>query len=165
MAILKPLTIIGIDPGYGRIGYGVISRTSAATHCLTYGCIETQSSMPLSDRLHQIHAELASLLEKYRPDCIAVEKLYFFKNVTTGIDVAQARGVILLTAHLHNIPLQEFTPLQIKQAATGYGQADKRQLQKMVSLLLHLKEIPKPDDAADALAVALCARAPSLHAL
>jgi crossover junction endodeoxyribonuclease RuvC len=153
----KERIIIGIDPGYGRVGYGVISVSNACATCISYGCIETLSALALPDRLHSIYNELSSLIKEVQPDCIAVEKLYFTKNVTTGIDVSQARGVILLTARLQGIPIFEFTPLQVKQAATGYGKADKAQLQKMVTLLLRLKKIPTPDDAADALAVALCA--------
>lgn len=149
--------IIGIDPGYGRVGYGVIRQSGASTACVDYGCIETDKALPMQERLYAIHLQLTDLFSSRKPVTIGVEKLFFTKNITTGIEVAQARGVILLTARLLSIPVQEFTPLQVKHVTTGYGKAEKSQVQKMVQLLLNLKIKPHPDDAADALALALCA--------
>ncbi len=150
------MIILGIDPGYGRTGYGVVS-SGPRPACVEFGCIETPTKDPFADRLASLHRQLYSLLERVAPDVVAVEKLFFTKNVTTGIEVGHARGVILLTASLRAIPVREFTPSQIKQATTGYGKADKRQMKKMIQLLLGLSHEPTSDDAADALAVALCA--------
>ncbi len=151
----KGVRVIGIDPGYGRVGWGIIEGASQNWKHVAHGCIETKPNAPLVPRLAQIARELQIIVDKYKPDCSAVEELFFYKNVTTAIQVAQARGVILLILHNSKLPVDEFTPLQIKQAVTGYGKADKKQVQKMIQFMLELKEIPKPDDAADALAVAL----------
>lgn len=149
--------IIGIDPGFGRVGYGVIKKDGSQTHCLTYGCITTPSSLLFSERLHIIHTELSTLLSSYTPSYIVLEKIFFAKNTKTALDVAHARGVIMLCAYQHHLCIQELTPLQVKQGVIGYGKADKLQVQKIIQLLLKLPSLPKPDDAADALALALCA--------
>ncbi|MBA7496110.1 Crossover junction endodeoxyribonuclease RuvC [subsurface metagenome] len=123
---------------------------------LNYGCIETVTSLTTAERLKELHSQLNTLIKKHKPDMVAVEDIFFFKNLKTAIKVSQARGVILLTAAKSKIPIFEYTPLQIKQAVTSYGRAEKIQVQKMVKVLLNLKEVPKPDDAADALAAAIC---------
>ncbi len=157
-------TIIGIDPGYGRIGVGIIHQKGNKLECVSYECIMPTKGA-FVDRLACIHTSLSESFAKYKPDIVSVEKLYFFKNTTTAIDVSQARGVILLTARLLHIPICEFTPLQVKQSVSGYGRADKLQMQKMVKLLLSLPTIPKPDDAADALALAICASTYNINLL
>jgi crossover junction endodeoxyribonuclease RuvC len=150
--------IIGIDPGFGRVGYGVIERTGKRDWTVVdYGCIETAKGKKFVDRLIQIFDEINVLVKKHKPQRMAVEKLFFFRNVTTAIEVGQARGVILLSAVQNNLEVDEFTPLQVKQAVTGYGKAEKPQMQRMVSMVLGIKDKIKSDDAADALAVALCA--------
>lgn len=153
----SPTIVIGIDPGYGRMGFGILSCTPRAVTCIHYGCVETPKHDPLPTRLNTIYTELVALFTTYQPRILAVEKLYFAKNVTTALDVGHARGVILLAATQHAITIHEFAPSHVKQAATGVGNADKQQVQKMIQLLLKLPKPPKPDDAADALAVALCA--------
>lgn len=149
--------ILGIDPGFGRVGWGVIIQSGSEWQVVNYGCIETSMNDPFVDRLVELHAEIIKLIKKYKPTRMAVEDLFFFKNLKTAIKVGQARGVILLTAVENSLPVDEFTPLQVKQAITGYGRAEKMQMQKMVRILLGLKQKIKSDDAADALAVALCA--------
>ncbi len=149
-------TILGIDPGYGRIGVGVIQQNGAHLVCRSYACI-TPPKHSFPDRLLFIYQSLVELLQCHAPALVAIEKLYFFKNTTTAIDVSQARGVILLAMRMHGISIHEYTPLQVKHAITGYGKADKQQVQKMVQILLSLPSLPKPDDAADALALAICA--------
>ncbi len=146
------MVILGIDPGTANTGYGVINELA----CLEYGLVKTDLSLTTAERLKKLHDGINDLIEKYQPEILAIEKLYFFKNVKTVLPVSQAKGVILLSAAKYNIPVLEYTPLQVKQATTGYGKAEKMQVQQMVKLLLKLKEIPKPDDAADALAVAIC---------
>ena len=146
---------MGLDPGLAIVGYGVIEYRAPRFRTLAYGAVTTPAHTPVPDRLELIFNDLSSLIDMYRPDDIAVEELFFNTNITTGISVAEARGVILLAAKKKNVPIFEYTPLQIKQALTGYGRADKRQIQEMVKTLLHLKSIPRPDDAADAVAVAL----------
>ena len=149
------MKIIGIDPGTAIIGYGVID-SNRKLELIDYGCIRTSADLSTADRLVILNKELEKLLKKYKPGAVAVEDIFFFKNLKTAIKVSQARGVILLTIAKLKIPVYEFTPLQIKQAVTCYGRAEKIQVQKMVKTLLGLKDIPKPDDAADALAVAIC---------
>ncbi len=154
----SPLTILGIDPGIADTGYGVISRDGKGVlRSVTYGTIRTKAGLPLSERLFQLHRELADLIKRYKPQLIGVEQLYFAKNVRTALTVGQARGVIMLTACQVGVDVAEYTPLQVKQAVSTYGQASKLQVQRMVKILLKLDELPKPDDAADALAVAICA--------
>jgi crossover junction endodeoxyribonuclease RuvC len=151
----KQQIILGIDPGLATTGYAFIKETNPCLTVIDYGTILTPAKLEFSNRLAQIHQDLSFLIKKFKPNVIIVENLYFAKNAKTALQVGQARGVILLTAILHKLPLYEFTPLQIKQAVCGYGQADKCQVQKMVKNILKLKAIPKPDDAADALAVAI----------
>lgn len=152
-----PYRILGIDPGTATTGFGIIDTSlSRVSNVVDYGVITTESHLSDSKRLAIIDESLKEIIATHKPNIIAVEKLFFFRNTTTVITVAQARGVILLNAELHNLQLFEFTPLQIKQAITGYGKAPKAQIQQMVATILGLKSIPKPDDAADGLAVALC---------
>ena len=151
------MLFLGIDPGYAIMGYGVVEKKQRGFFAREYGTITTPASTPIEIRLEKIHRDLKTCIKNLRPDIIAVEELFFYKNLKTAIDVGQARGVIILTAQLSHIPLMEFTPLQVKQALTGYGRADKQQMQRMVTSLLKLKKIPQPDDAADALALAICA--------
>lgn len=149
--------IIGIDPGIADTGYGIIKITGAKLTCLSYGSIKTSPLQELPARLKVLHQELDKIIKHYKPNLAAVEQLFFNKNVRTALIVGQARGVALLTLIENNLPIFEFTPSQIKQAVSSYGQASKTQVQKMVKLILNLKEIPRPDDAADALAAAICA--------
>lgn len=149
--------IIGIDPGIADTGYGVIEVSGNNLRCLDYGSVKTPAKSDLADRLEVINMELGGIMKRYRPRLVAVEQLFFCKNVKTALVVGQARGVVLLTARKHKISVAEFTPLQVKQAVSAYGRAGKTQVQKMVKLLLGLPELPKPDDAADALAIAICA--------
>lgn len=150
------MIIVGFDPGLATLGYGVIKKEhKKKPEMVDYGIISTPKDMNLPDRLTLIEKGVRQVIEKFKPDEIAIEELFFAKNVKTGIAVAHARGVLLLTATKECCKIFEYTPLQIKQALTGYGRADKPQMQKMVKTLLGLKAIPRPDDAADALAVAL----------
>lgn len=150
--------ILGIDPGIADTGFGVIEvEKNGKLVCLDYGSIKTKASLSLSDRLELLNIELEGIIKKYKPRLISVEQLFFCNNAKTALIVGQARGVVLLTAKLNKVPLMEFTPLQIKQAVSTYGQASKGQVQRMVKMILNLKEIPKPDDAADGLAAAICA--------
>lgn len=152
-----PRIILGVDPGIADTGYGVISDDKGKLTCLTYGSIKTSAKDDLITRLSQLHLELDKIIKKYQPAFVAVEELFFSKNVKTALIVGHARGVILLTIKQNNLPVFEFKPSQVKQAVSCYGAAKKDQVQKMVKTLLRLKEIPKPDDAADALAIAMCA--------
>lgn len=149
--------VLGIDPGYGRVGYGVIFRDGRTWKYLAHGCIETKGTDIFVDRLTQIYTELQAVIQKFPITHAAVEQLYFYKNVTTGIDVGQARGVILLTLVQAQIPIYEYTPLQIKQAIAGYGKADKNQVKRMVELQLSRDFSGVIDDAVDGLAIALTA--------
>jgi crossover junction endodeoxyribonuclease RuvC len=149
--------ILGLDPGIADTGVGIIEKEGHKLTCLFYSSIKTSARLPLADRLSLLNIELDKLIKKYRPEVISVEELFFCKNVKTALVVGQARGVLLLTAKQNNLPVVEFTPLQVKQAVSSYGKAGKAQVQKMVKLLLNLKELPRPDDAADALAIAICA--------
>lgn len=150
------MIVLGIDPGLATTGYGVINSQNGKLEVINYGCILTKSSLPLSTRLLTIYEETKKLIITYKPDAIIIEEIFFCKNVKTGLQIGHVRGVIILAAIEANIELAEYTPLQIKQALTGFGRADKKQIQEMVKILLNLKVIPKPDDAADALAVAIC---------
>lgn len=149
------MVILGIDPGTAATGYGLIKK-NGELKLIDYGCIKTSTDLTTAERLKELNNQLNSVIRRYKPDMVAVEDIFFFKNLKTAIKVSQARGVILLTAAKLNIPVFEYTPLQVKQAVTSYGRAEKIQVQKMVKVLLDLKEIPKPDDASDALAVAIC---------
>ncbi len=150
------MIIIGIDPGIALMGFGVIDVQKNKTTVLDYGVVSTPKTDTLPIRLSKVYQGICQLIEKYKPDQMAVEELFFTKNTKTGIAVAEGRGVALLAAVHHNVALFEYTPNQIKQALTGTGRAEKNQVQYMVKAILHLTTIPKPDDAADALAVALC---------
>jgi crossover junction endodeoxyribonuclease RuvC len=150
------MIVIGIDPGLARVGYGVIDVNNRETRPVCYGCIESGKDQRTPERLVHIYTELVALFEKYPPAHVAIEKLFFAKNITSAMGVSEARGVILLLAEQQQIPVAEYTPNQVKQAITGSGRADKRQMQEMIMRLLHLPEIPRPDDAADALSIALC---------
>ncbi len=150
------MIVIGIDPGLARVGYGVIQVRNRNPEPVCYGCIESGKDQRTPERLLHIFTELTALFNTYPPAHIAVEKLFFSKNITSAISVSEARGVILLLAEQQKIPVTEYTPNQVKQAITGSGRADKRQMQEMITRLLRLEEIPKPDDAADALSIALC---------
>ncbi|MDR1409549.1 MAG: crossover junction endodeoxyribonuclease RuvC [Oscillospiraceae bacterium] len=150
------MTIIGIDPGYALVGYGAVQYQNNHFKVLEYGAISTQASTPFTQRLEEIYIGLRGLIAKFRPNGFAMEKLFFNTNTKTAIDVAQARGVLLLAAQLEGLKVGEYTPLQIKQSVCGYGRAEKKQMQEMTRLLLNLPSIPKPDDAADALAIAIC---------
>ena len=149
------MRILGIDPGLALVGYGIVDFVGNTYKVLDYGVIETIAGVPFPSRLTEIYKDLNGLLEKYKHDDIAFEELFFNKNVKTAIKVAQARGVEVLCAKLFRKEVYEYTPLQIKQAIVGYGRAEKKQVQEMVKIILNLKEIPKPDDAADALAVCI----------
>ena len=153
--IAEKKRILGIDPGFGRTGFGIIEKVGGDWKLVDYGCIETPTKDPFVERLEELHDELKKVIKKYNPTHSAVEDLFFYKNVSTAIKVGQARGVILLTLRQLRIPVYEFTPLQVKQSITGYGRAEKGQLQRMVKMLLNVKKSITPDDAADALAVAL----------
>ncbi|OGE77865.1 MAG: crossover junction endodeoxyribonuclease RuvC [Candidatus Doudnabacteria bacterium RIFCSPHIGHO2_01_FULL_46_14] len=155
--------ILGIDPGTATTGYGVIDSSPSrgegrvgVMKSIEFGCIRTSKDNSLPERLEEIYNDLQKLIKKYQPDKIAVESVYFYNNVKTAIAVAQARGVVLLCARQNKTPVLEFTPLQVKNNLTNYGKAEKKQVQQMVKTLLNLKSIPKPDDAADALALAIC---------
>jgi crossover junction endodeoxyribonuclease RuvC len=149
------MRIIGIDPGTGILGFGILDWQKNKITLVDAGVIRTPVKQPDSQRLLTIFDELTELIKQYEPSVMAVEKLFFAQNVTTAMSVSQARGVVLLLGEQHKMELYEFTPMQIKQAITGYGKATKQQIQEMVRTLLGLKEIPKPDDAADALACAI----------
>lgn len=149
------MIILGIDPGLAIVGYGVINTLKGNSSVIDYGVINTPKEDSVPTRLEKIYEGMLGLIDKFNPECIAIEELFFNTNTTTGINVAQARGVILLACKQKGLKMYEYTPLQIKQALTGYGKAEKKQIQFMVSRLLNLKSVPKPDDAADGLAVAL----------
>ena len=151
------MIILGIDPGLATLGYGVIEKdNSGRVTPLAYGVVTTPKHLPLQKRLLLIQDGVDEVLQKYRPDEVAFEELFFTENITTGIAVAQARGVALLTCAKRCEHIFEYTPMQVKQALTGYGRADKKQMQQVVASILKLSKIPRPDDAADALAIALC---------
>ncbi len=150
------MTILGIDPGYAIVGFGVVQKDRGGLRLVSCGAINTPAGLPLSKRLLQISNDMATLIARFSPDAMAIEKLYFGNNVTTGIGVAQARGVILTEAERQGIPIYEYDPSQVKSAVTGYGKAEKAQVMDMTRRLLKLSAVPKPDDAADAVAIALC---------
>ena len=150
------MRILGIDPGYAIVGVGVIEYTHGRFQVVGYGAVTTQANTNFTVRLKTIYDEVSLLIAKYQPQAMAIEKLYFNDNQKTAIDVAQARGVILLAAANAGVPIYEYTPLQVKQAVVVYGRAEKRQMQEMTRSLLRLKSVPKPDDTADALAIAIC---------
>ncbi len=149
------MRVLGIDPGYGIVGFGIID-SKIEIDVIDYGVISTPKELSLPERLEIIYSSLCSLIKSYKPDVVAVEELFYFRNQTTIIPVAEARGVILLACKKNQVQIFEYTPLQIKQALTGNGRAEKSQIQFMVKTILGINKIPKPDDAADALAVAIC---------
>lgn len=150
------MIILGIDPGFATIGFGVLEAAQGRQRLITCGAITTPAGQPLPARLLQIAGDMDTLLSRFCPKAMAVEELFFNSNVTTGIGVAQARGVILLSAERAGVSIFEYSPSQVKQAVVGYGKAEKRQVMEMSKRILNLKTVPKPDDAADAVAVALC---------
>ena len=150
------MIVLGIDPGVATIGFGVIRAGRQKNTLIQYGVITTPPGIPLSNRLLQISNDMGELIRTFHPDEMAVEELFFTKNITTGIAVAHGRGVILLELERAGVPVYEYTPMQVKQAVAGYGKADKRQVMAMTARLLKMREIPRPDDAADALALAIC---------
>lgn len=147
--------ILGIDPGIAIVGFGLIEADRGKTRLLNYGAITTPAGLPLARRLVQIEQDMEELIAQLKPDAIAVEELFFSNNITTGIAVAHGRGIILCTAEKSGVPLYEYTPMQVKQAITGYGKAVKKQIQEMTRIMLHLESVPKPDDTADALGMAI----------
>ena len=150
------MRILGIDPGVGTVGFGVIDAEKGKNTYVACGAITTPPNTPLSPRLDMIYNDLNELIVTFAPDAISVEELFFSKNITTGIAVAHGRGVILLSCYRSGVPVYEYTPMQVKQAVVGYGNAKKNQVIYMVQRLLNMKAPPKPDDAADALALAIC---------
>lgn len=150
------LIILGIDPGYAIVGWGVLKYDNNKFTPLAYGAVTTNAGTPFDTRLNTIYEGVDEIIKKYRPEAMSIEKLFFNTNTTTAIDVAQARGVILLAAKHNQVPYYEYTPLQVKQAVTGYGRAEKRQVMELTRILLNLEKVPRPDDTADALAMAIC---------
>ena len=150
------MIILGIDPGYAIVGWGVVSYDGFRFAPVSFGAVTTDKDTPFNRRLEEIYDDITRVIRKYQPETVSMEKLYFANNHTTAIDVAQARGVILLAAQKQGLPVYEYTPLQVKQAVVGYGKAEKKQVMEMTRLLLRLPEVPKPDDTADALAMAIC---------
>ncbi|MCL2249624.1 MAG: crossover junction endodeoxyribonuclease RuvC [Oscillospiraceae bacterium] len=150
------MIILGIDPGVATVGFGVVSANNGVIKPRRYGVISTPAKMRLALRLLQINNDVAELIKTFKPDAIAVEELFFNTNQKTALIVAQGRAAIILAGEQHGIPMFEYTPLQVKKAVTGYGRAEKKQVMEMVQRLLELETIPKPDDAADALAIAIC---------
>jgi len=150
------MLILGIDPGYAIVGFGLVESRGTRQYLVRCGAINTPAGLALPARLLQIANDLEALIGQFRPEVMAIEELYFNHNVTTGIGVAQARGVIVMTAEKLGVPIAEYNPSQVKQAVVGYGKAEKRQVMDMTKRLLHLSAVPKPDDAADAVAIALC---------
>lgn len=150
------MVIFGIDPGYAIVGCGIVRYERNDFSLMGYGAVTTDKDMPFNQRLKKIYDDITELLNEFKPDAVSIEKLYFNTNQKTAIDVAQARGVIILAVQQSGIPIFEYTPLQVKQSIVGYGRAEKIQVQEMTRTFLHLDKIPKPDDAADALALAIC---------
>ena len=150
------MIILGIDPGIAIVGYGIVECNGNHFKVMDYGSIETNSKTLFPDRLKTVYDKMVKIIDKYKPEEMAIEELFFNKNVKTAIKVGQARGVEILAAKNEGLDIYEYTPLQVKQAVVGYGRAEKSQVQEMVKILLNLEEIPKPDDVADALAVAIC---------
>ena len=147
---------MGIDPGYAIVGYGVVEYNNNHFRAIEYGAVTTEAHTPFNERIEKIYDGVSALIAKYSPAALAVEKLFFNTNQKTAIDVAQARGAIVLAAQKAGVKIFEYTPLQVKQSVVGYGRAEKKQVQEMTRLMLNLDKIPKPDDAADALAMAIC---------
>lgn len=150
------MIVLGFDPGIAIVGFGVINKQGNLIRPIQYGSITTKAGLDVGTRLKQVYDSAKEVIATYQPEAVSIEKLFFNKNVTTAMTVSQARGVLILAAVEAEIPIFEYTPLQIKQALVGYGRAEKKQVQEMVRMYLNLKEIPKPDDVADALAIAIC---------
>ncbi len=150
------MRILGIDPGYAIVGYGVIDYENTRFSVVDYGAILTDAGTPFNERLEQIYDETCALMQRHRPAAMAIEKLFYNTNAKTVIDVGQARGALILAAQKNGLEIAEYTPLQVKQSVVGYGRAEKKQVQEMTKLILNLAKIPKPDDTADALAIAIC---------
>ena len=150
------MIILGIDPGYAIVGYGIVEYKNNSFKTISYGAVTTSADTPFVNRLDKIYNEITDIIQRFNPQALSIEKLFFNTNTSTAIDVAQARGVILLAAQHANIPVYEYTPLQVKQAVTGYGRAEKRQVMELTKTLLGLSKVPRPDDTADALAMAIC---------
>ncbi len=153
---MKNIRILGIDPGYAIVGFGVVDYDGRKFTPVEYGAVLTEAHTPFTKRLNDIHTDIEFIFEKFHPDCMAIEKLFFTTNQKTAIDVAQSRGVTVLSAAKRGVPVYEYTPLQVKSAVVGYGKAEKQQVMEMTKNLLGLACIPRPDDAADALAIAIC---------
>ncbi len=150
------MMILGIDPGYAIVGYGLIDYRNNHFTVVDYGAILTDAGTPFNERLERIYDSLTAIIETYKPEAMSVEKVFYNSNAKTVIDVSQARGVIMLAAQKNKVPVFEYTPLQVKQSVVGYGRAEKKQIQEMTRRILALEKIPKPDDTADALAMAIC---------
>ena len=150
------MVVLGIDPGYAIVGYGIVEYKNNMFSPVAFGAVTTKAGVRFSSRLEKIYDDILEIIEKHNPEAISIEKLFFNTNTTTAIDVAQARGVILLAAEKKRIPVFEYTPLQVKQSVTGYGKAEKGQVMELTRRLLNLEKCPKPDDTADALAMAIC---------
>lgn len=153
---MKTIRILGVDPGYAIVGFGVLDYDGVKFQPVEYGAVLTEAGTPFPERLASIHTDIEFIFDKFKPECMAIERLYFNTNQKTAIDVAQARGVTLLSAATRKVPIFEYTPLQVKSSVTGYGKAEKIQVMEMTRKILGLAQIPKPDDAADALAIAIC---------
>lgn len=150
------MRILGIDPGFAIVGYGIVDYVGNKFSVVDYGAATTAAGENIFTRLKLIYDEISEIIARIKPDCMAIEELFFNTNSKTAITVAEARGILIIAAMNAGIPVFEYTPLQVKQAVTGYGRADKNQVQQMIKILLNLEKIPKPDDAADALAIAIC---------
>ena len=150
------MIILGIDPGYAIVGWGIIDYTANRFSVIDYGAVTTEAKTPFNERLEAVYDGVENIIKRYKPSALAIEKLFYNTNAKTVIDVAQARGVINLAAVKNSVPIFEYTPLQVKQSVVGYGRAEKKQVQEMTRVILKLEKIPKPDDTADALAMAIC---------
>ena len=150
------MIVLGIDPGYAIVGYGVVEYNNNHFRAIEYGAVTTEAHTPFNERIEKIYDGVSALIAKYSPAALAVEKLFFNTNQKTAIDVAQARGAIVLAAQKAGVKIFEYTPLQVKQSVVGYGRAEKKQVQEMTRVILNLEKVPKPDDTADALAMAIC---------
>jgi len=150
------MVILGIDPGYAIVGFGVVRYEGSRFSVLDYGAVTTEAKLPMNERLEMIYDRVSEIMRRFEPAALAIEKVFYNSNAKTVIDVSQARGVLVLAAQKHGLGVFEYTPLQVKQSVVGYGRAEKKQVQEMIKILLNLEEIPKPDDAADALAMAVC---------
>lgn len=153
---VEKIRIIGIDPGYAIVGFGILDYDRIKFNAVEYGTVTTEAGEPFPKRLRAIREDIEYIFDRYKPDCMAIERLYFTSNQKTAIDVAQARGITVLSAAERDIPVAEYTPLQVKMSVVGYGKAEKRQVMEMTRQILGLAQIPRPDDAADALAIAIC---------